>query len=1089
MLCASLSGATYTIENNGVCGARTSGSSVSEPGPGGKAFFFNDIAGDGHQEAFYGALGGVPGAQEMLATKMDPTFRSSNNIIGECGSNWPYCSPNAAGIGRQSVINGDHTGAYDVYGKMHTAPNDDVPLAGHRVGKTSGVGDIETLCDPAPLQIGNRVWRDSNNNGIQDAGEPALAGVEVALMIGDVVYTTTTDGAGEYYFSSANIADTANANNGIVMPAGGAFMISINPNQAPLAGLALTGQNADGQTDNNAISDVRDSDGALVAGEAKASGTFGQPGQNNHGYDFGFAAPTTVSLGNRVWIDGNNNGFVDNSESNVANVGLTLFQDTNGDGLCGAGDTQISTTVSSGAGYYNFVNLTPSTGATTAYYVVVDGANFTGAGPLVGFGSSTGQTVSGIAAGDNDKDHGAHTCGAVASTPIQLTAGNQPTGEPNEGEDPTADANSNQTIDFGFYRPAALGNYVWRDDNRNGVQDEPVANGQNGVTVKLLDGNGGTISTTVTANDANGNPGYYTFTNLVPGTYATMIDFATLPVGAIITGRDLGGNDAMDSDGDLATGMTPNVTLVAGEVNPTLDFGFYMPVGLGDYVWFDFDKDGQQEAGEPPVAGVTVTLSANGQVISTTTTNSSGLYVFPGLTPGVPYTVCFVAPNGFVWTTPGTTPTSGTDSNVNPATSCAAPVTLGAGEFNPTIDGGLITPIVIEKLSVTSGGVRGNVPVIGSDKLVTYTIRVDNTSTQIVRNVVVSDALPSNLTYVANSAVPAPATTAPLTWNIAQIAANSSVTITFRTTVGSITGTIRNIASVVSSGIIVVQDPADIQAAPTAVALDYLHAEAVADGVKVSWATALELNSMGFDVLRSDSQERAGAVKVNAAMIAARSTGGSSYSMVDTSAKTGVRYAYWLVETEISGVTTDYGPVLVERASANNVAPAIAAQQTIDYVKVAAVIPAESQQPAVVNTQSVADGNAVAIVALAAPIAEPQRAVVQPASVDLTQVEIAMPVARDAKIAASVAQAEPVAQSAAPVAVNTTNGIAVVDGQISAVQRGASQPGVLVLPAPKAQATSRQAGGLPLSGSFAGVLMFVGTGALAAVGMLRRKRK
>jgi uncharacterized repeat protein (TIGR01451 family) len=976
LLCTVQSGATYTLENAGVCGAATSTNNAPgslDQGPGGKSFFWNDNSGDGHDEAFYGATDIIPGANELLATKMDASYVDSVGLVGNCGiNNSLYCNPNAAGVGRHSTVNGDFTGAYDTYGRGHPAPNDSEPYLGHRVGKTSGIGDVEFLFDPAPVQIGNRVWRDSNNNGLQDAGEPAIGGVTVMLMIGNDSYSAVTNANGEYYFSSANAANTANSVNNIPMAAGTAFMLSINPNQPALNGLNLTGTNTGGQTDNNAISDVNDNDASIIAGEAKINGTLGSAGQNNHGYDFGWSVPQNVSLGNRVWLDGNNNGMVDQGESNIAGVALTLYQDTNGDGVCNSGDTVISTTVTSATGYYNFINLAPSTGPTTAYYVVVDASNFTGTGPLVGHNNSTGQTAGSANAADNDKDHGAPACNAVASTPIQLVPGQQPTGEPNEANDPTPDGNSNQTIDFGFFRP----------------------------------------------------------------------------------------------------------------------------VGLGDKVWFDIDRDGEQDAGESPVPGVTVTLSVNGQVISTTVTDANGMYQFINLTPGTPYTVCFTAPPGFVWTTPGTTPGSGTDSNVNPTTGCAAPVTLAPGEFNPTIDGGLISPVTIEKISTTSGGVRNGTPVLGGDRLVTYTLAVRNTSAQPVANVVVSDALPTNLTYVAGSAVPAPAGTNPLVWNIASIGPNGTITITFRTQVSSITGTIRNVANVVASSIVVAQDPADIQAQPTAITLDRFIAEPVAEGVKVTWVTALELNSLGFDLYRAESDDLASAVKVTPSTIAARSSSGSAYSFVDTSAKAGVAYRYWLREIEISGAMNWYGPVMVgqptlvvQQPIANPVAFAPVNVQTVAIAPVAEV-PAVAE----VQTQVVVQSGVAAVQAPVAAADAPVNVVAPAAAVQTSE-------ASSVVVAASAVEAAPAAMIEAPVVAQPavapaasapaaqSQGVAVVDGQGTSVKVGAQLPAELTLPQTPGRATVAQQGGGALSTLVLSLLTMLGVSAVAGVGMLRRKRK
>lgn len=83
--------------------------------------------------------------------------------------------------------------------------------------------------------------------------------------------------------------------------------------------------------------------------------------------------------------------------------------------------------------------------------------------------------------------------------------------------------------------PNILGNYIWLDTNGNGIQDEPGAEGLNGIIVELykssdnivgngddqpaLDAFGNDVSFTVSGDDATGNPGYYNFANLENGNY------------------------------------------------------------------------------------------------------------------------------------------------------------------------------------------------------------------------------------------------------------------------------------------------------------------------------------------------------------------------------------------------------------------------------------------------------------------------------------------------------------------------------------------------------------------------------------------
>jgi hypothetical protein len=185
---------------------------------------------------------------------------------------------------------------------------------------------------------------------------------------------------------------------------------------------------------------------------------------------------------------------------------------------------------------------------------------------------------------------------------------------------------------------ARIGDFVWEDLDADGIQDagEP---GIQGVTVNLLDDNGNTLETTTT------DPtGFYEFTDLVPGDY--IVEFAT-PAGFSATPADQGGDDTVDSDANLADGRTATITINQGDDNPTIDAGFYRSAAIGNFVWEDIDGDGVQDAGEPGIENVTVTLQDdNGNTLATTTTDATGFYEFTNLTPG-DYVVVFGTPAGF----------------------------------------------------------------------------------------------------------------------------------------------------------------------------------------------------------------------------------------------------------------------------------------------------------------------------------------------------------------------------------------------------------------------------------------------------------
>ncbi|TLP38871.1 hypothetical protein FED05_09865, partial [Staphylococcus epidermidis] len=73
----------------------------------------------------------------------------------------------------------------------------------------------------------------------------------------------------------------------------------------------------------------------------------------------------------------------------------------------------------------------------------------------------------------------------------------------------------NLTIDSGFYKTPkySVGDYVWEDTNKDGIQDDNEK-GISNVKVTLKNKNGDTIGTTTT--DSNGK---YEFTGLENGDY------------------------------------------------------------------------------------------------------------------------------------------------------------------------------------------------------------------------------------------------------------------------------------------------------------------------------------------------------------------------------------------------------------------------------------------------------------------------------------------------------------------------------------------------------------------------------------------
>lgn len=172
----------------------------------------------------------------------------------------------------------------------------DQVVAGNAFGKVAGLGDMEVLAAPAPIEVGNRVWIDKDKDGIQDADELGLSGVRVDLVCGANQASTTTDANGQYIFTNAS------GGNAGFMQAEGSCSLRIDNTQATLAGYQLTTINADGDTSNNPLTDLRDSDAVASTNFAELSFMLGTAGENNHSLDVGYLEPviTDVALSKSV---------------------------------------------------------------------------------------------------------------------------------------------------------------------------------------------------------------------------------------------------------------------------------------------------------------------------------------------------------------------------------------------------------------------------------------------------------------------------------------------------------------------------------------------------------------------------------------------------------------------------------------------------------------------------------------------------------------------------------------------------------------------------------------------------------------------
>lgn len=555
-------------------------------------------------------------------------------------------------------------------GALATDLNSDVNLTGASAGKTDAVtvaagnnivyvdaGIYPTTSTVASL--GDRVWNDLNHDGVQNTGEPGISGVTVNLYASNgttLIATTVTDANGYYMFT--NLAPAI-------------YIVEfVKPAAYTFSPVTVAGANIYVNSDAN-ISTGRTAPVNLVAGDRNASIDAGM---------YVTAPAGTLSLGDKVFNDLNRDGIQSANEPGVPGITAALYRNGT-DGIAGtADDVLVGTTFTDASGNYYFTDLAASTGTSTYYNVQFSNL------PV---GYSFTITGAGTAATDNNAN------GTGRTAAINLTA-----------TDLTIDAGIYQGADVG---KASLGDRVFSDLNGNGIQDagEPGIGGATVTLQKDVNGDGvisgaGETAFASTTTNALGN---YLFTNLDAGLYA--VQFSNLPVGSVISPRDAGTNDDADSDGSNAgttiaagtTSLTGNYTLAAGQDNYSVDLGIVPPAStntLGDFVWFDKNADGIQTAGEPGVAGVSVTLyNSTGTAIAYTATDKNGFYLFSGLADGT-YSVGFAnLPAGFDFTSKSAT-NDATGSDADAISGLTASVTLsyaagGINRNNTTIDAGLIS--------------------------------------------------------------------------------------------------------------------------------------------------------------------------------------------------------------------------------------------------------------------------------------------------------------------------------------------------------------------------------------------------------------
>ena len=524
------------------------------------------------------------------------------------------------------------------------------------------------LYNTATGSIGDYVWKDINNNGLQDASEIGVKNVLVefyaavnGLPQGSALRTVTTDTLGRYLFDKLPKGD---------------YLVKFVASSFPANCAISTKPNVG--TDNTKDSDANPATGfsQVITLDPVKGGIL----QNNPTIDAGLYNPEVPlgTLGDYVWKDTNDNGIQDLSETGVQGVTVELYTVASTGTL-----TKVASTITDVNGLYLFTNLSKN------IYRVRFVPTSLPANCLL---SSKANVV-----GDDSKDSDAD--------PITGYSGDV-------NIDPILGGNfqDNRTVDAGLVNKptGSIGDFVWKDANNNGVQDASEV-GVKDVQVELyaaVNGqpSGSAIKTTTT--DATGK---YLFDKLPKGDYIVRFVTSTLPANCALSTKPRSGTDTTkDSDANPTTGFTPVISIdpdvPSKKDNLTVDAGLYTTNNgsLGDFVWKDLNNNGLQDAGEPGAKDVNVELyavSSTGSVslVASTTTDASGKYLFNNLSKGA-YRVkvvatslpaeCAISPKQNVGTD------DGKDSDVDPTTGFSDDVVIDPNDPTrkdiTTVDIGLL---------------------------------------------------------------------------------------------------------------------------------------------------------------------------------------------------------------------------------------------------------------------------------------------------------------------------------------------------------------------------------------------------------------
>jgi hypothetical protein len=458
--------------------------------------------------------------------------------------------------------------------------------------------------------------------------------------------------------------------------------------------------------------------------------------------------PPPLQIGNRIWNDADGDGVQDANESAIQNVAVQLWADTDGNGTV---DTQVGSATTDASGNYYFgglnntnmlssctaTTLTPRVNAATDDAEETGGTVTTTSTTLdVAYNGTPAQNIVGLRFNNLTIPRGAR----ITNATVQFTANSADAGNTVNvtiegelaGSSATFAAAANNISGrsrttssvnwsaIGAWTAAATTNAT--SPNIASVIQEIVSSpgwGSGNSLSLIIEDNASTAgarrrgrsydNSTTTApllsvtydcpNRVNANTAYEV--RVATGQAA----LTSTPALTTANGDGSANSDIRDSDA-LLSGTTAVIAITTGSLGEnthTLDMGFLPTASaiysIGNRVFYDTNNNGQMDAGEVGVPGVTVQLLDSGNTVlqsqTTSTTTNIGYYRFDSLVAGT-YKVRIAAANftgagalvGYQNSTNAITGTDQRDNGTDPAAN--NPSTAGVVTANVVVGNGVI---------------------------------------------------------------------------------------------------------------------------------------------------------------------------------------------------------------------------------------------------------------------------------------------------------------------------------------------------------------------------------------------------------------